>query len=164
MAICLDNISIIPDRLSDALCRAVTGDRVVDRTLSLTTRWFLEYRRVLAMATIDTGALADGLAERLLTIELQLIPDPKCREEADLDRAPEEADSPPAQRPYILRHAGISFRLSSGADPAEVARRAGDYLVPFRVYANVLAQPQERANRRIEATLQKWGEETRDYR
>ncbi|MET8957007.1 hypothetical protein ACWEO4_43180 [Streptomyces sp. NPDC004393] len=78
MAIYLDNISIILDRPSDALCRAVTGDGVVDRALSLTTtRWFLEYRRVPAMATIDTGALADGLAERLLTIELQLIRDPK---------------------------------------------------------------------------------------
>ncbi|MGW1762470.1 tyrosine-type recombinase/integrase, partial [Streptomyces mirabilis] len=30
-----------------------------------------------------------------------------------------------AERPYGLRHAGISFWLASGVDPAECARRAG---------------------------------------
>ncbi|MEV0177701.1 tyrosine-type recombinase/integrase [Streptomyces sp. NPDC050625] len=75
----------------------------------------------------------------------------------------EEANSPLAQRPYDLRHAGISFWLSSGVDPAEVARRAGHSLaVLFRVYAKVLAQSQERANRRIDAALEEWGEETSD--
>ncbi|MFD9629906.1 ATP-binding protein [Streptomyces violascens] len=87
-AICLDNISIIPDWLSDALCRAVTGDGVVDRALFTDDDVVvLEFRRVLAMTTIDAGALAGDLAERLLTIELQLIPDNKRREEAELDRS-----------------------------------------------------------------------------
>ncbi|MER5887265.1 ATP-binding protein [Streptomyces sp. NPDC001941] len=94
-AICLDNISIIPDWLSDALCRAVTGDGVVDRALFTDDDVVvLEFRRVLAITTIDAGALAGDLAERLLTIELQLIPDSKRREEADLDRA--YADAHPA--------------------------------------------------------------------
>ncbi|MCX5332115.1 ATP-binding protein [Streptomyces sp. NBC_00140] len=94
-AICLDNISIIPDWLSDALCRAVTGDGVVDRALFTDDDVVvLEFRRVLAMTTIDAGALAGDLAERLLTIELQLIPDHKRREEADLDSA--YADAHPA--------------------------------------------------------------------
>ncbi|WP_262063951.1 ATP-binding protein [Streptomyces sp. STR69] len=94
-AICLDNISIIPDWLSDALCRAVTGDGVVDRALFTDDDVVvLEFRRVLAMTTIDAGALAGDLAERLLTIELQLIPDRKRREEAELDRA--YADAHPA--------------------------------------------------------------------
>jgi integrase len=44
-------------------------------------------RRVLAMTTIDAGALAGDLAERLLTIELHTIPDRRRREEAELDRA-----------------------------------------------------------------------------
>ncbi|MET8808135.1 ATP-binding protein [Streptomyces sp. NPDC004546] len=91
-AICLDNVSIIPDWLSDALCRAVTGDGVVDRALFTDDDVVvLEFRRVLAMTTIDAGALAGDLAERLLTIELQLIPDHKRREEAELDRAYAEA-------------------------------------------------------------------------
>lgn len=85
-AICIDNVSQIADWLSDALCRAVTGDGVVDRALySDDDVVVLEFRRVLAMTTIDAGALAGDLAERLLTIELQLIPDSKRREEAELD-------------------------------------------------------------------------------
>ncbi|GAA0426523.1 ATP-binding protein [Streptomyces luteireticuli] len=91
-AICLDNVSTVPDWLSDALCRAVTGDGIVDRALYTDDDVVvLEFRRVLAMTTIDAGALAGDLAERLLTIELQLIPDHKRREEAELDRAYAEA-------------------------------------------------------------------------
>ena len=82
-ALCLDNVSIIADWLSDALCRAVTGDGIVDRALySDDDVVVLEFRRVLAMTTIDAGALAGDLAERLLTIELHTIPDRERREEA----------------------------------------------------------------------------------
>jgi hypothetical protein len=91
-ALCLDNVSIIPDWLSDALCRAVTGDGIVDRALYTDDDVVvLEFRRVLAMTTIDAGALAGDLAERLLTIELDLIPDHKRREEAELDRVYRDA-------------------------------------------------------------------------
>lgn len=87
-ALCLDNVSIVPDWLSDALCRAVTGDGIVDRALYTDDDVVvLEFRRVLAMTTIDAGALAGDLAERLMTIELHLIPDHKRREEAELDSA-----------------------------------------------------------------------------
>ncbi|MEV4917853.1 tyrosine-type recombinase/integrase [Streptomyces tirandamycinicus] len=71
-----------------------------------------------------------------------------------------ERDSLLAKRPYDLRHAGISFWLSSGVDPAECARRAGHSLaVMFRIYAKVLAQSQDRANKRIDAALEEWGTE-----
>ncbi|RLL68383.1 tyrosine-type recombinase/integrase [Streptomyces sp. Z26] len=64
-----------------------------------------------------------------------------------------------ARRPYDLRHAGVSFWLSSGVDPAECARRAGHSLaVMFRVYAKVLAQAEDRANRRIEAAMDEWAD------
>ncbi|MFC8220921.1 ATP-binding protein [Streptomyces sp. NPDC057362] len=87
-ALCLDNVSIIADWLSDALCRAVTGDGIVDRALYTDDDVVvLEFRRVLAMTTIDAGALAGDLAERLLTIELHTIPDRRRREEAELDAA-----------------------------------------------------------------------------
>lgn len=87
-ALCLDNVSIIPDWLSDALCRAVTGDGIVDRALYTDDDVVvLEFRRVLAMTTIDAGALAGDLAERLVTIELHTIPDAKRREEAEMDQA-----------------------------------------------------------------------------
>jgi hypothetical protein len=91
-ALCLDNVSVISDWLSDALCRAVTGDGIVDRALYTDDDVVvLEFRRVLAMTTIDAGALAGDLAERLLTIELHLIPDHKRREEAELHTAYTEA-------------------------------------------------------------------------
>ncbi|MBV2357813.1 ATP-binding protein [Streptomyces sp. J2-1] len=91
-ALCLDNVSIIPDWLSDALCRAVTGDGIVDRALYTDDDVVvLEFRRVLAMTTIDAGALAGDLAERLMTIELHTIPDHKRREEAEMDAAYTEA-------------------------------------------------------------------------
>ncbi|MFB6775566.1 ATP-binding protein [Streptomyces sp. NPDC056337] len=87
-ALCLDNVSIIPDWLSDALCRAVTGDGIVDRALYTDDDVVvLEFRRVLAMTTIDAGALAGDLAERLMTIELHTIPDHRRREEAEMDAA-----------------------------------------------------------------------------
>ncbi|MEU3204252.1 ATP-binding protein [Streptomyces cyaneofuscatus] len=87
-ALCLDNVSVIPDWLSDALCRAVTGDGIVDRALYTDDDVVvLEFRRVLAMTTIDAGALAGDLAERLVTIELHTIPDAKRREENEMDEA-----------------------------------------------------------------------------
>jgi integrase len=68
-----------------------------------------------------------------------------------------EVASPLARRPYDLRCAGVSFWLFSGVDPMEVARRAGHSVaVLLRVYAKVLAQAQDRANRQIEAGLREW--------
>ncbi|MFI2077941.1 tyrosine-type recombinase/integrase [Streptomyces triculaminicus] len=69
----------------------------------------------------------------------------------------EEQASLVAKRPYDLRHAGISFWLHSGVDPAECARRAGQSIeVMFRVYAKVLAAGQERANQRIAIAMREW--------
>lgn len=69
----------------------------------------------------------------------------------------EESASHLARRPYDLRHAGVSFWLSSGVDPMECARRAGHTIaVLFRVYAKVLARTQERANRQVDAAMREW--------
>ncbi|MGW7611850.1 hypothetical protein ACWGKW_32275 [Streptomyces sp. NPDC054766] len=63
-----------------------------------------------------------------------------------------------AKRPYDLRHAGISFWLYSGVDPAECARRAGQSIeVLFRHYAKFLDGVREQANRLIEQSMQEWG-------
>ncbi|QIY58897.1 hypothetical protein HEP86_36030 [Streptomyces sp. RPA4-5] len=62
-----------------------------------------------------------------------------------------------ARRPYDLRHAGISFWLYSGVDPAECARRAGQSIeVLFRHYAKFLDGVREQANRLIEQSMQEW--------
>ncbi|MEU6588283.1 hypothetical protein ABZ923_03455 [Streptomyces sp. NPDC046881] len=61
--------------------------------------------------------------------------------------------------PYDLRHAGVSFWLSSGVDAMECARRAGHSIaVLHKVYAKVLDQTRERANSRIDAALRAWNE------
>ncbi|MDT0378551.1 ATP-binding protein [Streptomyces sp. DSM 42041] len=87
-ALCLDNISTIPAWLSDTLCKAVTGDGIVDRALYTDDDVVvLEFRRVLAMTTIDAGALAGDLAERLLMLDLQLIGEDRRRTEEELDQA-----------------------------------------------------------------------------
>ncbi|MFE9574263.1 ATP-binding protein [Streptomyces sp. NPDC006692] len=85
-ALCLDNISTIPPWLSDTLCKAVTGDGIVDRALYTDDDVVvLSFRRVLAMTTIDAGALAGDLAERLLMLDLQLIEEDRRRTEEELD-------------------------------------------------------------------------------
>ncbi|MCX4511898.1 hypothetical protein OHA27_16635 [Streptomyces sp. NBC_01619] len=63
----------------------------------------------------------------------------------------EEAETPLADVPYSLRHAGVSLWINSGVDPVEVAQRAGHSLtVLFRFYAKILKGPTvsgERAHR-----------------
>ncbi|MFB7463819.1 tyrosine-type recombinase/integrase [Streptomyces sp. NPDC056224] len=68
--------------------------------------------------------------------------------------SPEEAESPLADVPYSLRHAGVSLWINLGVDPVEVARRAGHSLtVLFRFYAKILRGQQSRANELIERGL-----------
>ncbi|MFI9211543.1 ATP-binding protein [Streptomyces sp. NPDC053253] len=87
-ALCLDNVSAIPPWLSDTLCKAVTGDAIVDRALYTDDDVVvLTFRRVLAMTTIDAGALAGDLAERLLMLDLQLIEPEQRRTEEELATA-----------------------------------------------------------------------------
>ncbi|MFI9269821.1 ATP-binding protein [Kitasatospora sp. NPDC052896] len=87
-ALCLDNVSNIQPWLSDTLCKAVTGDGIVDRALYTDDDVVvLTFRRVLAMTTIDAGALAGDLAERMLLLDLQLIDEENRRSEEELDTA-----------------------------------------------------------------------------
>ncbi len=73
--VALDNVSTVPSWLSDTLCKAVTGDGIVDRALYTDDDVsVLSFRRVVAMTSIDAGALAGDLAERLLPVELARIP------------------------------------------------------------------------------------------
>ncbi|WP_116246294.1 hypothetical protein [Nocardiopsis sp. FIRDI 009] len=95
--ICLDNVSTIAPWLSDTLCKAVTGDGLVDRALySDDDVTVISFRRALAMTSIDTGTLAGDLSERLLTVELQPIARDRRCPDTDVKRAYEEA------RPVIL--------------------------------------------------------------
>lgn len=83
--VALDNVSTIPDWLSDALCRAVTGDGLTSRALYTDGDVsVLSFRRVLAMTSIDAGALRGDLGERLLPIELDVIAAQDRRPDAEM--------------------------------------------------------------------------------
>lgn len=81
----LDNLSEIPDWFSDSLCRAVTGDGEVRRRLYTDGELAVfAFRRVIVMSGIDLGALRPDLAERVLPVRLDIIPDENRLEEGEL--------------------------------------------------------------------------------
>jgi hypothetical protein len=72
----LDNLSDIPPWLSDALCRASTGDGDVRRKLYTDGDFAVfAFRRCVIFDSIDVGALAPDLADRTVPITLDLIPE-----------------------------------------------------------------------------------------
>lgn len=80
-----DNVSTLSEPLSDALCRAVTGDGVVKRQLYTDSDvMVLAYRRCVILTSIDAGDLRGDLADRLLLLELDEIPSSQRRLEAQL--------------------------------------------------------------------------------
>jgi hypothetical protein len=85
--VALDNVSAIPAWLSDTLCKAVTGDGIVERALHTDDDInVLSFRRCIALTSIDAGRLAGDLAERLLTVELARIPPSSRRPDAEIAR------------------------------------------------------------------------------
>jgi len=86
--VALDNVSTIPPWLSDTLCKAVTGDGIVERALHTDDDInVLSFRRCIALTSIDAGRLAGDLAERLMTVELARIPTAVRRLDADIATA-----------------------------------------------------------------------------
>jgi len=90
----LDNVSSIPAWFSDTLCKAVTGDGMVERALYTDDDVnVLSFQRVIGMTTIDAGAMRGDLAERLLMVELDPIP-PSARRTDDEVKAAFDAAAP----------------------------------------------------------------------
>ena len=84
----LDNVSAIPEWLSDAMCRAITGDGLPTRALySDSDISVIHFRRVVALNGIDAGALRGDLAERLLPLELERIGTADRKTEQEMDAA-----------------------------------------------------------------------------
>ncbi len=76
------------------------------------------------------------------------------REARTLALPPLLAATPLAAKPYDLRHSALSTWLCSGADPAEVAQRAGNSVeVLLTRYAKCLYDRQSITNNRIEHLL-----------
>jgi hypothetical protein len=83
--VALDNMSTVPEWLSDSICRASTGDGDVRRKLytdgELAT---FAFRRCVVLTGIDLGALNGDLAERLLPVVLEPINEADRRDEEDI--------------------------------------------------------------------------------
>jgi len=74
----LDNLSKIPEWLSDSICRAVTGDGDVRRKLYTDGEHkVFAFRRCVCLNGIDLGSMRGDLAERLLPIQMEVIPESK---------------------------------------------------------------------------------------
>jgi hypothetical protein len=74
-AFSFDNVTEIPEWLSNSLCKGVTGDAVLQRALhSDEDIVVFSFQRVIAMTTIGIkGALAGDLVDRLLLIEPEVL-------------------------------------------------------------------------------------------
>lgn len=90
--VALDNLSHVPEWLSDALCRAATGEGLVKRALYTDDGLsVITFRRSIILTTIDAGALRGDLGERLVPVELERITADRRRTDAELDLAFKEA-------------------------------------------------------------------------
>lgn len=123
----LDNLSDVPHWLSDSICRAVTGDGDVRRKLYTDGEHAVfAFRRCICLNSIDLGAVRGDLAERMLPITLDVIPESGRLAEEDI--WPRWADAHPKILGAILDlAAGVmralpSVRLASKPRMADFAR------------------------------------------
>ncbi len=92
-----DNISYLSEDLSDALCRAVTGEGSSKRALYTDDDAFLySFQRCVALCGINIAVQKSDLFDRLILFKLQRISEDKRREEREVLTAFEE------KRPFIL--------------------------------------------------------------
>jgi hypothetical protein len=123
-AFCYDNITAIPDWLSNALCKGVTGDAVLQRVLHTDDDiGVYSFQRVIALTTIAIKHdLAGDLADRILLIEPDVID--KRRTETDVAAA--RAAALPAALGAILDLVAGVLRELPGA-VVENAPRMADF-------------------------------------
>jgi hypothetical protein len=115
----LDNITTINDWLSDALCRAVTGEGFLRRALYTDSAIsVVAFRRMVMLTAIDPGALRGDLADRLNAIDLAGITEEQRLDEGEVEAAFAKA------HPYIL--AGmldLTSAVLGTLDAIKLARR-----------------------------------------
>jgi hypothetical protein len=123
----LDNLSYVPDWLSDSLCRAATGDGDVRRALYTDSGLAVfAYRRCILLNGIDVGALRGDLTDRIVKVNLDRIDEEKRADEEELDQA-WEAAYPSILNGLFAVSAGVigllpSVRLASKPRMADFAR------------------------------------------
>jgi hypothetical protein len=88
----LDNLSTVPDWLSDSICRAATGEGDVRRALYTDGGLAVfAFRRCIILNGIDLGALRGDLVDRLIHVSLEVIPEDDRVKEEDLDERWQQA-------------------------------------------------------------------------
>jgi hypothetical protein len=123
--VALDNVSRMPEWLSDALCRAATGDGFVRRRLySDADVSVLAFRRVVLLTFIDAGALRGDLADRLVTFDLDRIDATQRRTDADLEQRWRQLH--PLALGALLDLAARAFDILGEVHPPTLSRMA-DY-------------------------------------
>lgn len=82
--VAFDNLSTVSAWLSDAMCRAATGDAMVKRALHTDSDLsVISLRRCLILTGIDLGALAGDLSDRAVTVSLRRITNANRRSEEE---------------------------------------------------------------------------------
>lgn len=80
-----DNLTTLPPWLSDALCRTVTGEGHMTRTLYTTEdTTFFQYRRLIGLCGVNLVATKPDLLDRSILLELEPIPRSQRRREQEL--------------------------------------------------------------------------------
>ncbi|OGZ65191.1 MAG: hypothetical protein A3C50_02980 [Candidatus Staskawiczbacteria bacterium RIFCSPHIGHO2_02_FULL_43_16] len=80
-----DNVSHLSDHISDALCKAVTGDGFSKRELySDEDDIIFSFRRCLGINGINIAAKNPDLLERSILFELERVPEEKRKQEDDI--------------------------------------------------------------------------------
>jgi hypothetical protein len=83
--IAIDNVTAISGWLSDALCRAVSGDGFVRRRLySDNNLSVISFSRAIILTSIDPGALRGDLGDRILLLDLETIDTRSRRSDTEL--------------------------------------------------------------------------------
>ncbi len=121
--VAIDNVSRIPEWLSDAMCRASTGDGLVRRALYTDNNLsVVSFRRAVIVTSIDPGALRGDLADRLLAVQLDEIPEERRR----LDGA---VTDDLARAAPVLLGSVLDLAVHTLAHPKPLARkpRMADY-------------------------------------
>ncbi len=80
-----DNVSYVSNQISDALCKAVTGDGFSKRELYTDEEDIIfSFRRCLGINGINIAARNPDLLERMILFELERVPPEKRRQEHDI--------------------------------------------------------------------------------
>ncbi len=155
--VALDNVSTIAPWFSDTLCKAVTGDGIVDRALFTDDDvTVLAFRRVIALTSIDAGSLAGDLAERMVPVELQRITPDRRRPDADV--AADYRQAQPATLAALLDLLAAVLDALPSVELAELPRMADFARLLAALDAvtgwNSLAAYQQRSNESNHAVIE----------